>query len=197
MSVSIKAAGSEIRVSSSYSPAFVVGAKRLGGRWAAPNWVFDARDEQRVRELCIEIYGTDGAPTAICTLRVVYESGHHASADAIRLGGREIARAYGRDSGAKLGAGVVLLAGGFGSGGSMKNWTTKTHSETGATVLVRDVPVAMAERLIAELAANGIQGVLSIAVEPEAPKIDVAALTAERERLVARLAEIDRLLTAE
>ncbi len=46
-----------------YSSNFVVEAKKLNGSWVSSQkeWAFDIRDEERVREACRNIYGTDGA----------------------------------------------------------------------------------------------------------------------------------------
>lgn len=51
-----------IAVSSPYHPHFPARARSLGGIWDAKRrvWVFDAADDDRVRSLCREIYGTDG-----------------------------------------------------------------------------------------------------------------------------------------
>jgi DNA repair protein RadC len=51
-----------IAVSSPYHPNFPARARTLGGIWdtARRVWVFDAADNDRVRSLCREIYGTDG-----------------------------------------------------------------------------------------------------------------------------------------
>jgi DNA repair protein RadC len=57
-----KAENGCISVSSPYHPNFPPRARSLGGIWdtARRLWVFDASDEDRVRSLCREIYGTDG-----------------------------------------------------------------------------------------------------------------------------------------
>ena len=182
----------QILVEAPFNRGFISAAKSLGGRWIAPHWVFDVRDEERVRALCLEHYGEDDRSIVDrVTLRVTFPEGTGEYSDSIILAGREIARAFGRDSGAKLGEGVVLLSGGFCSGGSVKNWKTATRKET--VVLVRDFPRAMADRLM----ANGgldYEKACSVAIEPEEPAIDRAALAAERARLVARLAEIDSML---
>ena len=112
--------------------------------------------------------------------------------DAIRIAGREVARATSRDSGAKLGEGVVLLSGGFASAGSVKNWGTESKSD-GATVLIRDMPIVAAQRIIEEHPA----GVQAAQLEDEAPVSDKDALREERARLLARLAEIDAALAEE
>jgi DNA repair protein RadC len=54
--------GGRIAVSSPYHPSFPVRARTLGGVWdtARRVWVFDSADQDRVRSLCREIYGTDG-----------------------------------------------------------------------------------------------------------------------------------------
>ena len=51
-----------IAVSSPYHPGFPARARSLGGIWDAARriWIFDVGDHDRVRSLCLEIYGTDG-----------------------------------------------------------------------------------------------------------------------------------------
>jgi hypothetical protein len=186
MNVQITVNGSTVAVKSPYNSEFVTTAKRYGGKWKGGQWVFDARDEERVRALCQKVYGTDGLSKDLCTIRAKFYISDAVCCGPIEISGRTIARAWGRDSGAKLGEGVVLLEGRFSSGGSMKNWET-TVGNAGAVVLVRDFPRATAEKLIAE-------GATWLSIEPEAPVIDCAALEAERAKLVARIAEIDALL---
>ena len=134
-----------------YSPLFPSKAKLLGGRFenkygGAPTWYFDPRDEAKVREILVTIYGTDGTATGdLLTIR--------ASAKVLEklggkdteywLAGRQVARVTGRDSGARLGDGVVLVRGGF-SAGSMKYPTI--GFKDGTVVEIRDVPRAAAEK---------------------------------------------------
>ena len=194
MNVTITKSPTNIRVASPFNRNFVSAAKMIGGKWASPHWVFDVRDEDRVRDLCMEHYGEDGrATTERVTLRATFPGGVGVFGDSIRLAGREIASAFGRDSGAKIGSGVVVLSGGFASGGSMKNWKTVIHEDT--VVLVRDVPRALADRLLADGGLDQEKAV-AVAIEPEAPAIDRDALAKERERLVARVAEIESILAS-
>jgi hypothetical protein len=181
--------GARLTVKSEYNTTFVDAAKSLGGKWSAPYWVFDARDEQRVRNLCREIYGSDGLTADLVTLRIEWRREASADKAPVVVNGRVIARAFGRDSGAKQGDGVAVLAGGFGSGGSVKNWCTTVRG--GTIVLVRDFPRAAAEKLIAEQGENDSR---FYGIEPEEAPIDRGALAAERDRLLARVDEINSLL---
>lgn len=188
MKITITTASEKITVVAPYNAEFVSGAKRLNGRWSKPAWVFDARDADRVRALCVECYGTDGTTADLVTLRITWTRAEYAELGPIAVRGRTVARAAGRDSGAQLGDDVVILDGEFRSGGSMKNW--RTVAQAGTIALVRDFPRAAAEALVADSDSDS----RVYAIEPEAPAVDADALRAERERLVARIAEIDRLL---
>lgn len=187
MNVAIKTNGTQTVVESPYHPSFPPAARKLGGRWdgTRKSWVFDARDEERVHELCRTIYGTDGTESDLVDVRVTLLT---QSSDCLSdretelyLFGRQVGRVYGRDSGAQLGEGVVVLSGKFDSGGSRKNpaicW------DEGTTIELRDVPRA------------AIQESNKYSYEIVELRIDRTALEAERDKLVDRLAEIDRLLS--
>lgn len=166
-----------------YDPTFPKRARELGGDWKPDNktWVFAARDEQRVRDLCREIYGTDGAPTPTVTARVDCAKTDTEFDRELRLLGRRLAYRPGRDTHVVLGDGVIVLAGGFPScGGSVKN--PRLEFEEGTVLEVRDVPAS----------APGIDHRAVTVVAAGEP--DREALEAERARLVARIAEIDAAL---
>jgi DNA repair protein RadC len=59
MPLSIFERDGKIAVSSPYHPQFPARARQLGGTWDAGRliWLFDARDEERVKALCEEVYG--------------------------------------------------------------------------------------------------------------------------------------------
>jgi hypothetical protein len=190
MTTSITTTNTQISVASDYNAGFVSAAKDLGGKWRAPCWVFDIRDEDRVRALCVKYYGTDGRVADLVTLKIEWKKDSSAQQEAIAVNGRTIARAYGRDSGAKMGDGIVLLVGGFGSGGSVKNWTTRVRG--GTVVLVRDFPKSAAELLVKTESETRIYS-----IEAEAAPVDRDALSEERARLLARLGEINQILGSE
>lgn len=160
--ITIKSDAGRTTCSSPYHPDFPKRARNLGGKWSGSAWVFDSRDEERVRQLCRDIYGTDGSavePADLVTVRITIEDNWNApNRGSIWFAGRQIARAWGRDSGAKLGDGVVLLEGRAASGGSRNNWYAFIRGP--AVIEVRDLPRAMAIKAIAEL-SNGTAEILA------------------------------------
>jgi len=88
-----------------------------------------------------------------------------------------IATAFGRDSGAKLSNGVAVVKGGFTSGGSMKNFYCKMVGEE--AVLRMHLPRWLAEKTGAKM--------LRAATDKD-------KLRAERDRLLKRLAQIEKEL---
>lgn len=140
-----------VKLVSPYHPDLPAKAKDIGGRFATAlngekGWYFDPRDEERVLALARDVYGTDGrTPVETVTIRVNLDSPRVLNGnDALSYWyeGREIARARGRDSGARLSEGVVLVEGRVGSAGSRNN-PCITH-KTGTVVEIRDVPLTPA-----------------------------------------------------
>lgn len=142
----------KITVQSPYCRDFVDGAKRLAGKWDDTHkvWVFDARDEARVRALCGDVYGTDGTDTERVVLRIhvpkgVVQSGPHSG---IFLTGRCVARSRFPDGGGpQLGDDVVVLEGkGPVPGGTARYPGLEIPGHT--VMEVRNVPVAAARRAV-------------------------------------------------
>ena len=122
---------SRIAIASPYAPEFVAGIKRLGGRWDPDGkvWIINSSERKEVEALLADVYGWMPPHVAemVGTQTIVITARHNivARRDGIRVAGQTIARAHGRDSGARLGPGVVQVAGKDPlSGGSMKNWET-------------------------------------------------------------------------
>ena len=124
MNTSITTHSNSIIVKGPYNTDFIERARRYGGKWSGGAWQFDILIEKQVRDLCVEVYGTDGISTDLCNIEVTISDEHYRSQGPIELNGRIIAKATGRDSGATIGDGVTVLQGGFKSGGSSKNWAT-------------------------------------------------------------------------
>src|SRR4051812_8798283 len=83
-----------------YNPDLPARAKDLGGRFRPGDkaWTFDPRDEQRVRDLARDLFGTDGADDDRPTVTVrVPLAGFDGWGSTVTLAGREIVRRPGRD----------------------------------------------------------------------------------------------------
>jgi hypothetical protein len=158
--IEIRRENNHLIVHSPYSPDFPDRAKKIGGRWddGKRYWKFDTRDETRVRDLCREIYGTDGAdqPTLV-TLRVrkaAFGQPGWRKASWF-LAGRLVARVFGRDSGASLGDGVIVIEGDVTSGGSKKNPGLQATDDL--VIEIRDVPEPAARKVIAEKPPGSVE----------------------------------------
>ena len=78
---------------SPYNPDVPPAARAIGGRWdgARKAWKFDSRDEERVRSLAREVFGTDGTPEAAVDLVTVrIDPAYHQIKAEIRFAGRRI-----------------------------------------------------------------------------------------------------------
>ena len=188
--IKISKQGERLYLASPYHPDVPREAKNLGGRWdaGAKSWHFDPRDEDRVRDLCRNIYGTDGTDPRKVTVQM--KLGAFASYQkSIYVLGAPVASVFGRDGGAKLADGVVLVGGSIGSSGSRKN--PKIVSDKGAVIELRDVAREAIERVLSgEIEA----GDYVVGIKVTETKTDRDALLAERDRLKVRIAEIDVLL---
>ncbi|MFW5830755.1 MAG: hypothetical protein ACOCVA_00800 [Prolixibacteraceae bacterium] len=133
----------KVKVTSPYNADFVQKCRNFRGTFKGGAWWFDDSIIDYVREAMREIYGTTGeAPVEYCSL-VVSDFSDDAHTGPVVLFGRTIARAFGRDSGAKLGDDIVFVSGSYHSGGSVKNWYTKVNS---ATFEIQNYPLPMTER---------------------------------------------------
>lgn len=137
-----------LHVVTPFHPEFPARARKLSGKYHRdpPHWLFDRRQEKRVRELCRDIFGSDGTPgePTVC-IRLQCVRAIEQSQMSVFFAGRMIARAFGRDSGVRLGPKVVSVGGEddheqVTSGGSQKNW--KTLIQPGAELEVYDLPEA-------------------------------------------------------
>lgn len=187
-----------ISIDSPYNPAFIQRVKTLGGRWSPGErtWTLDERNLESVRAAMRDIYGMDDLPPAnLVSVRVTIgdlksQYGTFGTIDgdrdAVRIFGRVIASATGRDTGARVGDGVAFEQGKPDSGGSAKNWRTIIPGN--CVFVVYDVPESAVAQKIGWKDEWGTFEVIRPAT------IDRAALETEKAALLARLAEIEKLL---
>jgi hypothetical protein len=192
--VVIETIGNSVTVRSPYNVAFVEAARNHGGRWdsAANAWTFDARTESRVRETVRNIYGpgaTENYESVTARFDACAWWRHDPTGDDSNcyFAGRKILWRRGRDHRVEMGDGVVLAEGTFNTrGGSVRN--PSLDIDHGTIVEVYDVPAGHPD-----LDHPCVTIVAQPADEP-AP-VDTQALLIERERLTARLAEINAILS--
>lgn len=124
----IKAAGIVTLSHHLYNHDLVEDCRKLGGKWDSEEgcWVFSDIVEDKVEELDAE-YNTDIIKVEITAVEKDYdgdEANIIGNAAPVRFCGYTIAKATGRDSGAKIGEEISMIKGKIRSGGSMKNWKT-------------------------------------------------------------------------
>lgn len=144
--VEVTSGKSRIKVESPYHPDFPKHAKNLGGKWNANDrvWLFDSRDEDSVRDLCRDCFGTAGETElelVDCRIRLTGSQG-----DSVWFAGRRIARRGARDWPVKLGESVVVIEGDFRSTGGSRKYPSVTFVGDSITLEVRDVPAVLVQR---------------------------------------------------
>ena len=173
--IGVTSASGRVFVASPYNANFVNEARALNGQFNRSTgcWDFAQRDEKRVREALIKVYGTDGTPGPVLTIRTTPTLCDKPTKTSLFLCGREVAFVRSRDGGAKLGDDVVIVAGGFFSTGSMKY--PAIGFKDGTIFELRDVPEGLARKLHEEyhgvdlLDAEGNVVLAARHEEPEAP----------------------------
>jgi len=177
-----------IAIDTPYNKEFIARIKGVGAKWNPTRrvWEADARTIETVRDIMRDVYGQDDMPQELVDVKVkVGDQDIYEDKGAVVIFGRTIATAWGRDTGARVGDGVVLESGKVTSGGSMKNW--RTIIKAGSVLTVYDVPKQAVEKGLGWVDWYGTYEV----VGKDDPK---AALLAEKAALMERLAEIERLL---
>jgi len=195
MTVRIEKSNGKLIVNSPYNPNFVKHA-RTRGKWNSSKkaWVFDERDEDWVRDMCKNVYGTDGsdANEPGVSVRIELrgegvEATGNAGWESLCIDGITLVTRSHRDRPVIFSDNVVLVKGGFpDSGGSVK-WPA-VQPDDGTVVELRDIPARKAEELMAAYPET-VRRVGSYPGDEQREK-----LLAEGKRCLSRLREIEALL---
>lgn len=172
-----------------YNPDFVRRVKTIGGaRWDAKNrvWRIPVEAVDRARQIMREVYGECDLPdgTERVTVKLTFSKDVIAELGPIIIYGKQIASASSRDSGARVGQDVAFLEGEPGSGGSRNSWNT--YIDAGSVVQVNNVPKTM----LSEVLPDGV----TYEIMPDTAMPNRETLLAEKDRLLSRLKEIEKLL---
>lgn len=174
-----------------YHPKFIRKIKRCSAaRWDAARqaWQVAADLVPVVRKLMIDVFGECDIPVEgkRFDVELRFNKPVWAEREGVYFFGKCLARARGRDSGARPGDGVCYLEGGCCSGGSMKYWCSQVKE--GSVVMLYDIP----ETLILNEERQEDVDYKFI----ERPTTNVDELKVEKVRLMARIEEIDAALRA-
>ena len=185
----IEKENNKIRIYTPYNADFVKSMRNLKGKWIAGAW--EVRDDliSDVRKIMRGIYGRDDMPTKTVDIKI--RNKERLASDycaGIEMFGRSICYASGRDSGAKIADGVAFIAGGCTSAGSIKNWYTRI--EENSEFIIYDLPESALNL------DNPYKKEIEIEVI-ENKSMSHEELIKEKELLLKRIAEIDRLLKGE
>jgi hypothetical protein len=140
-------------------------------------------------EECTQIYTQNGKTKKTIRVRITLTDNLRSQDNAaVYICGVEIARASSRDSGAKISPRVRWVSGDLpDSGGSAKYW--RTYIDAPAVFDIVDFPEAALDKLTTQTTDRGFTfEILQDQI------INLDALRAERDRLTARIEEIDLLL---
>jgi hypothetical protein len=153
--VMIKIESEHLALQAPYHPALPHRCKQIGGRWMgnAYGWSFSLHEEQAVRDICLDIWGVDGTPSALenmVDLKVtVAEEGpqrqvFQAYEEPVYLVGREIAAALKNHRAARPGRGIKFLIGKPHCFVSPSLWGTSIPN--GSVFIIHEVPRVAADR---------------------------------------------------
>lgn len=191
MDFKITIANGMAQIKTPYNANFVAKIKMVGGaKWDAEKrrWTVPESAVPAVREIMRDVYGRDDLIEGeTVSVRLTFAETVEKTTTSVIIMGHTISRAYGRDSGANPGDGVSFVLGECFSGGSMRNWTSGVKS--GSVVIIDKVPIALYEREKDQLP----RGVTCEIVENDCPTSRIQ-LEEEKSRLLARIAEIDKML---
>lgn len=173
----------KVYVQSDYNRDYISRAKGIQGRWNAPYWVFPEENIDELRELLLDVYGECGdlAEEAPVTVTVDLDLDKYKYGAEVTIGSFVAVKRRYRDSEVIYADNVMLVSGGFTpTGGSAKH--PAVYHETGTVIRVKDIPVRLYEKI------KDLDGV-TLYKTP-----DNSALIEERNRLLARLAELNALI---
>lgn len=187
----IKIDGKTAYIHTPFNTDFISQIKKIdGARWDGSKkaWRVPVNCVEAVREIMLDIYGEsdiEKAPGKHYDVRLTFHRTVSVTRDSVTIYGRCVAGAYNRNSGGHCDPGVCHIQGAPASGGTAKYWTSIVPEDS--IVMLIDVPESMIQK----------EGKYSKVDYEFTEHVDTKdQLEAEKKRLLARIAEIDELLTA-
>lgn len=170
-----------------YNPDFVKKVKGIGGaKWNGSEkcWEIPETAIEAAREIMCEVFGySDVKENETISLKITFNEKVEEPKSDVVLFGKILSHAKGRDTGAKVGDDVAYICGGGTSGGSVKNWYSIVRD--GSVAILSNVNKSIYER--EKIPYNVTVEVIN---ESKSEK----DLIEEKERLLKRIAEIEKIL---
>lgn len=172
-----------------FNGVFVKKAKNLNGKWNGECWVFDEKVENFVKELLIEVYGTDGSYTKTITIDIDLNSYADCKSNTVWLDNLILAQRVYRDSAVKLSENTIIISGGFpSSGGSVKNPRLETYENT---VLRVEIPETIYNRVKDLSGVNLVDLHENLEKELEDVEKQIKELLKRKEEILAKLKTLE------
>lgn len=184
--VKITVENGNVAVSSPYNNDFIQSARQLGGKWKNSAWNFSQKDESRVRELCMSVYGTDGSPMPIGTIRIKLDE--LSLDDELIVGPVQVLKKFNRDSTPKLGNDCVVISGKLQSYGGSARYPRITHDDN-TVIEARNVPQTIINQLVeddpdAYSIVSNDEKADELTAEEKSLLVALQALTDERRQMI-------------
>ena len=188
---------SKAQVYTPYNATFVHRIKNIGGaKWDAGKkcWTIPADAVDTCRDIMRDVYGRcdlqDSNTGKMLKLKLTFTEDYETQLSDVIFFGKTLCHAWGRDSGGRPGDDVAYLKGEPTSGGSAKYWCSVVPK--GSVVVLSNVP----ERFWKEYVQNDDKSDdLKVELVDEMNEMpNKGKLLEEKERLLARIDEIDKML---
>lgn len=179
-----------IKVKAPFSSIFNRKAKKLNGKWdnSTRTWKFSSKNLHRVKELCLETYGDDGNGYEPITLQVNLSQGSFKRGNTICIGGIQLCNRPYKNNPVMLSKNVIVVKGDFLSWGGSCNYPEVTWDDKEELILeVEKFPKSILDNLDEE-------DKIGITIVEDERTENREFLLKEKERLLIRIAEIDKLL---
>lgn len=146
--MNITVTDTNVSVVSPYNAKFIAGAKQINGKWNKPAWEFPKENEDLVRNLLRDVYGTDGTPESTVTILVKLPEAEWLMKDAtFMVGPFQALRKLGRDTTPRLGENCTIIQGKLLSSGGSRNNPRITFTND-CVMRIKNVPQSVANSLI-------------------------------------------------
>lgn len=173
-----------------YSSLFTKEANKLNGKWdrISKTWAFSIDVLCKVKEFCLNMYGDDGNGYEPVTIKVNLSKGDFKRGNSIYIRGIQLCTRFSKKDYVKLSKHVIIISGKFLSWGGSYNYPEVTWDDGEDLILeVKEFPKKILENLTDEEKA-------CITIVEDDKVEDKEFLLKEKERLLVRIAEIDKLL---